>query len=1120
MKSTKRTNRWISLMLAVVLSVVFATSAYGASTATLSKIILSTNEVTLSLGDSYSLTATGLYSDNSTENLTVYSTWSSSDTKVATIYNGTITAKAVGTATVSATYNNVTQTAQVTVTKKVKALTKDKQSLDLRKGAEATINLTATYSDNMTADVTADADWSSTNDNVATVVNGKVKAIGAGTATITATYGGKTVTVDTKVEVISRLEADHSKVSILLNKSAEVKLTATYSDGEPADVTSSAVWSSSDEDVADFVNGEIHGYGPGTATLTATYGTKSTTITVDVDKTSILTVDDDSLYLNVNDMKKLTLTAMLAEGGSSVVTGSAEWKSSDSSIASVDEGEITAHKSGSAIITATYNGKTVSITVDVEVAKYLDVTPSKLTLSAGATSDLTVKAIYADGSTSNVAGTASYTSDNENAAFAVKGKVTATKTGTAVITVSYGGKTANVTVYVDVPSSLSTTTPQIFLEPNEQATAQVNANYGDNAAEKVVTGSATWKSGDEAVATVDGGVITAVAAGTATITATYNGKSVSMTVYVSTAKRIDASATQVSLLLKKTKSIKLMATYADNSEKDITNIASWTSSNEDVADILNGVITGYKDGTATLTATYGSKTAKITVDVDATSVLNASSTDVFLQAGDTKSITLTAELADSSAENPTPDVTSSATWKSSNESVATVSGNGVITAVASGTATITATYGGKSVKISVDVETARYLEISDDELTLSAGDVDRQVYLTATYSTGQTAKITDKATWSSSDEDVAYVKNGLISTYKMGKAVISGTYGGKTAKVTVYVDIPSKLTTDSKTIRVDVDGEATADLTAVISSGDKDVRTEAEWTSASEKIATVKNGVITGVAEGSTTVKAEYGGLSLTYTVKVGLADVVEADTRALNLSVGDKQQITLTAAVDEDSDPVNVNDKATWKSSKPSVADVKKGLVTAYAKGTATITATYGGQSVTITVGVDQISRIELSETNLSMKSGGATKLTATAIFSNGMEKDVTDLSEWKSSSVKVATVKDGKVTAVAYGKTSITVKYAGKTAKVAVDVDTLKYLETDYVNVTMAQGSTFQLKATATYADQSEADVSKAGLWTTSKAAVATAKDGLIKANGKGKATITVSFGGKKVKVNVVVK
>ena len=132
---------------------------------------------------------------------------------------------------------------------------------------------------------------------------------------------------------------------------------------------------------------------------------------------------------------------------------------------------------------------------------------------------------------------------------------------------------------------------------------------------------------------------------------------------------------------------------------------------------------------------------------------------------------------------------------------------------------------------------------------------------------------------------------------------------------------------------------------------------------------------------------------------------------------------------------------------------------------------------------------------------------------------KDVTTSSEWKTSNYKVATSKNGKITAVAPGSTTISAQYAGKSIKVVVDVETLKYFETSEVNLAMKVGQQSTIIATATYHDQSEADVSKAALWASSKIIVATAKDGIIKATGKGKATVTVAYAGKKVKVLITV-
>lgn len=142
------------------------------------------------------------------------------------------------------------------------------------------------------------------------------------------------------------------------------------------------------------------------------------------------------------------------------------------------------------------------------------------------------------------------------------------------------------------------------------------------------------------------------------------------------------------------------------------------------------------------------------------------------------------------------------------------------------------------------------------------------------------------------------------------------------------------------------------------------------------------------------------------------------------------------------------------------------------------------------------------------------------TATLSDGSERDVTDKAEWKSNSYKVAQVTKGKVKALSSGKARITAKYGSKTVTIALDVDTLKYLQTDKVTLTMKVGDKATVVATATYLDGSEANVSKPALWTSSRIATASVKDGIIQANGKGKATITISYAGVKTKVNVVVE
>ena len=117
-------------------------------------------------------------------------------------------------------------------------------------------------------------------------------------------------------------------------------------------------------------------------------------------------------------------------------------------------------------------------------------------------------------------------------------------------------------------------------------------------------------------------------------------------------------------------------------------------------------------------------------------------------------------------------------------------------------------------------------------------------------------------------------------------------------------------------------------------------------------------------------------------------------------------------------------------------------------------ITAEYGSQKVTIAIEVDVIARIEASEPAVSLKSGETADITVVAYFNDGSERDVTDKAEWKTNSYKVAQVTKGKIKAVGSGKAKVTAKYGSKSVTVAIDVDTLKYLQTDKVTLTMKPG------------------------------------------------------------------
>lgn len=759
---------------------------------------------------------------------------------------------------------------------------------------------------------------------------------------------------------------------------------------------------------------------------------------------------------------------------------------------------------------------------DKELSKIV-VSKNEMSLEVGDSGSVTVTGVYSDNTSANVTISTTWSSEDTSIATVYNGAITAKKEGKATITAAYQGQSQTVQVKVTKKvKALSKNVQSLDLRTGDTKEIILTATYSDNETNNAAANTAEWSTSDEKVATVVNGKVTGQSAGTAVITAKVGSQSVTVDVNVEVVKRVDVDKQQVNLLLNKSESVKVTATYPDGTTKDVTDLAEWTSSNEKVADVLKGEITGYSAGSAKITAKYGTKSVSVDVDVDLTSKLSVVKQSIFFRLSDTTktaNVVVTASYPNSSDVN----VTDQATWTSSNEKVATVF-KGQVTAISAGSTTIKATYSGKTVEVAVDVDTARYLDIKDvtDKLAMSVTGENKSKKLVANaeYIDASTENVTSKATWTSSNADVVYVSNGDLIAYKSGTATITVAYGGKTVKFTVNVDVADKYEMDKKKASVAVGGTTSAKVLALYGETSKDVSEDATWSSSSDKIAEVDSkGVITGVATGKVTITAKIEGKTLTLPVEVGMASGLEADVNFVVLSAKETQTILLTGT-DEDGNTLDVTSEATWKSSNARVADVKKGVITGNSSGKANITAEYGSKKVTIQVEVDVITRIEASEPVLSLKSGDTADLTLTAFLSDGSERDVTDKAEWKTNSYKVAQVTKGKVKATGSGKAKITAKYGSKSVTIALDVDTLKYLQTDKVTLTMKPGEKVTVAATATYADGSEANVSKPALWKSSRIATASVKDGIIQANGKGKATITVTFAGVKTKVTVVVE
>ena len=233
-----------------------------------------------------------------------------------------------------------------------------------------------------------------------------------------------------------------------------------------------------------------------------------------------------------------------------------------------------------------------------------------------------------------------------------------------------------------------------------------------------------------------------------------------------------------------------------------------------------------------------------------------------------------------------------------------------------------------------------------------------------------------------------------------------------------------------------------ATLVATVSPSNAEHKT-VTWITSNESVATVTDGMVRAKKPGKATitVKTDDGGKTASCEVTVipivTRVESVSLDRTSATLTEG--EELTLTATIN----PVNASNKnVTWTSSDSSVASVSDGKVTALKAGSAKITVKTedGGKTasceVTVTPRTYPVESVSLDRTSATLIEDEELILTATVNPDNASNKNVT----WTSSDSSVASVSDGKVTALKAGSATITVKTedGGKTASCEVTVVT----------------------------------------------------------------------------------
>lgn len=292
-------------------------------------------------------------------------------------------------------------------------------------------------------------------------------------------------------------------------------------------------------------------------------------------------------------------------------------------------------------------------------------------------------------------------------------------------------------------------------------------------------------------------------------------------------------------------------------------------------------------------------------------------------------------------------------WSSSDESVATVSETGLVTAVSVGSATITATCGTVSATCEAIVTpiSAKEIVLNTNSITI---DVAGKYQLTAAVNPEGAADKT--VTWSSSNPNVATVsESGLITANTIGSAIIYAQCGYVSSSCDVVV-LPKSVSLDYQNVELDVNG--TKQLKATVLPETSTNKTVI-WESTNTDVVTVsEEGLVTAIAPGVAVVTAtcDEGSAFCIFTI----AQPDDVPEISLSIKLGVSQTLGISAIVS----PNDTAGTIEWSSSNTEIAEVSEdGIVRAKAKGAAIITATCGELSTSIIFIIEEFSGI--SEVN-----------------------------------------------------------------------------------------------------------------------------------------------------------
>jgi trimeric autotransporter adhesin len=994
----------------------------------------------------------------------------------------------------------------------VQSVTIDPINPSIAHGTNIQLHATANLKNKTTKDVTESVTWVSADSTVANVSNvpgtkGLSTGAAVGTTSIAVKFQGKTGTTAFIVTQATLTSITVQPVNPMIANGTTIQLSASgnFSDGSVQDLTNQVTWSSANSGIATvstaagtlgLVTGVSVGNTPITATLSGIAGSTTVTVTAATVTSITITVPVDSIAKGTT--AQLAATCTFSDGTTQDCTNEVSWTSGNSGIATVSDtsptkGLVTGVSVGNTTISGSFGGMQGSATVTVTNATLVSITVlPEPSIAKGTTVQLTATGTFSDETTQDLTTQVSWTSGDNSIAQVSnvapnQGLVTGLGVGSTPITATLNGVSGATTVTVTAAtlSSITIDPPDPSLAKGTSTPLTATGNFSDGSTEDL-TSEVSWGTANGAVAQVSNvpsnkGRVFAIGVGSTSIIATAPptlgtvSGSTTVTVTAATLSSITIDPPDPSIAKGTFVRLTATGTFSDETTQDLTGQASWTSSSGKIAKVgngklLGGLVFGVGVGSAAITAKFngvsGSTTVTVTDAILKAIVVTPPVSSI--AAGTRVQLAATGVFSDLT----TQDLTTTASWSSSDTGAATVANGGLgglVYGVAVGSTTITATQGGVSgtaqVKVTPAILTSITITPPNPSLFISL-----KVLLTATgnFSDGTTEDLTTQVSWTTGDEKIAQVSNdpgtqGLVTGTGVGSTSITATLGATQGSTTVtvnaatlsFITIVPKNPSITKTLQVQLNATGSfTDGNTILITG------QAHWSSSNDAIAHVSDvlgtkGLVTGTGLGTATITAELDGKQQTTTVTVNAATLSFITIVPKNplIANGTTVQLNATGSLN-DGNTVLITDQASWTSSDNTIAQVSnvlgtKGLVTGKSVGTATITAELDGkqQSTTVTVTPAVVTSLAITPSNPTLSKaafppGFFQQFTATATFSDSSTQDVTTTppTSWKNDDFTVGLAgPNGKFYPSVPGTTTITAKFVDPVTSTTATATTL---------------------------------------------------------------------------------